>query len=111
MMNTDHAATLRGVKNGATKKITEKAPNVATCDIGGDILHDINNATKGSFYENFPDVVKFLDITRQDFGKSAKKTEKFLDICSQQGLNTNKPRKWCRSRFLSRYDCVKERRK
>ena len=110
MMNTDHASTLRGSKTGAMTKIAEKAPNIATCDIGGDILHDINNLIKKPFYQAFGDVVKILDITRQDLGKSAKKTEKFIGVCSSLGQDTCKPKVWCRSRFLSRYLCVKERR-
>ena len=111
MVNTDHASTLRGHTTGAVARISELAPNVKTCDIGGDILHDINNSTKGAFYKAFPNVVKILDITKNDLGRSSKKTETFLSICSHLGLDTIKPKKWCRSRFLSRYDAVKERRK
>ena len=111
MINSDHAATLRGSRIGAVTKISEIAPNVATCDIGGDFLHDLNNSTKIPFYKTFPDVIKLLDITRQDFNKSAKKEEHFLEICSELGLPTTKPQVWARSRFLARYECVQERRK
>ena len=111
MINSDHAATLRGSKIGAVTKISEKAPNVASCDIGGDILHDLNNTTKAPFYSTFPNVVKLLDITRQEFNKSGKKEEQLLRICHEEGLPTTKPHVWCRSRFLSRFGCVQERRK
>ena len=106
MINSDQASTLRGSKNGAVKKISEHAPNVTSCDIEGDCLHDLNNSTKGPFYETFGDVINILDISRQDLGKSSSKERKFLDICSEQGLPTTKPEKWVRSRFLSRYAVV-----
>ena len=111
MMNSDHASTLRGSQSGAIIRISRKAPNIKTCDIGGDVLHDLNNSCKDSFYKVLPRVVKLLDITSQEFNKSAKKTETFSDICGKHGLSTIKPAKWCRSRFLSRVDCIKERRK
>ena len=50
MMNSDHASTLRGSKSGAITRISKKAPNIKTCDIGGDVLHDLNNSCKDSFY-------------------------------------------------------------
>ena len=88
MINSDHAATLRGSKTGAVTRISDKAPNVSTCDIGGDFLHDLNNATKGSFYSTFPNVLKLLDITRQDFNKSGQKEAEFIRVCQEQGLPT-----------------------
>ena len=33
-----------------------------------------------------------------------------LHKCGKHGFNQNQPKLWCRSRFLSRLDCVKERR-
>ena len=45
MINSDHASTLRGPKTGAVKKISEHAPNITSCDIEGDCLHDLNNST------------------------------------------------------------------
>jgi hypothetical protein len=110
MVNSDHASVLRGVKTGATVRISESAPNVEKCDIGGDVLHDINNATKDAFTRCFPDMTKILNITKEDLGGSATKTEKFQNICSRIGLETTKPKKWCTSRFLSRSACLKERR-
>ena len=110
MVNSDHAATLRGIKTGAVVRISEKAPNLKSTDVGGDILHDINNATKKSFYANFKDIVKILDITRSDLRSSAGKMEDFLLKCGKHGFNQNQPKLWCRSRFLSRLECVKERR-
>ena len=111
MANSDHASTLRGKKTGALKRIGEKAPNIIDCDIGGDILHDLNNSCKEAFYRTFPNLVKFLNITKQDLNKSAKKTEVFTEICAKHGLPTTKPVKWCTSRFLSRKDCLEERSK
>jgi hypothetical protein len=98
-------------KTGAVTRISDKAPNVSTCDIGGDFLHDLNNATKTPFYSTFPNVIKLLDITRQDFNKSGQKEAEFLKVCLEQGLATTKPQVWARSRFLSRFACVQERRK
>ena len=111
MINSDHASVLRGVKTGATVRISEFAPNISSCDIGGDVLHDLNNANKHAFYRSFPNLVKLLDITKEDIGGSATKAETFQNICSKLGLETTKSKKWCRSRFLSRYECLKERRK
>ena len=68
MINSDHGSTLRGSKNGDVVKISEHAPNVTSCDIGGDCLHDLNNATKGLFYATFGDVIKIIYISRQDLG-------------------------------------------
>ena len=65
MINSDHAAVLRGSKTGAVVRIGEKAPNVLTCDIGGDCLHDLNNFTKAPFYATFPSVIKLLDTFKQ----------------------------------------------
>lgn len=111
MINSDHAAVLRGSKTGAVVRIGEKAPNVLSCDIGGDCLHDLNNSTKAPFYATFPSIVKLLDITRQHFNKSCKEEAKKFEVCSEQGLPTTKPQVWVRSRFLSRFASVKERRK
>ena len=111
MANSDHASTLRGCKTGAIKRISEKAPNIIDCDIGGDVLHDLNNSCKEAFYKTFPNLIKLLNITKQDLNKSAKKTEAFTNICSKHGLPTTKPVKWCTSRFLSRKDCLQERSK
>ena len=101
MCNSDHASVLRGVKTGATVRISEFAPNISSCDIGGDVLHDINNATKNAFYRCFPNIVKILNITKEDIGGSASKSETFLNICGKLGLEITKPKKWCSSRFLS----------
>ena len=51
MINSDHASVLRGVKTGATVRISEFAPNISSCDIGGDVLHDLNNANNYAFYK------------------------------------------------------------
>ena len=111
MVNSDHAATMRGSKTSAVTRISDKAPSVSTCDIGGDFLHDLTNSTKTPFYSTFPNVIKLLDITRQDFNKSGQKEAEFLKVCLEQGLATTKPQVWARSRFLSRFAGVQERRK
>ena len=110
-INSDHASTLRGQKTGAIVRIAEKAGKVISTDIGGDILHDINNLTKPCFYETFPSLIKILDISNSDILGSVKKLNSFTAICSNLGLDTSKPKKWLRSRFLSRLECLKERRK
>ena len=74
-------------------------------------MHDLNNSCKEAFYKTFPNLIKLLNITKQDLNKSAKKTEAFTNICSKHGLPTTKPVKWCTSRFLSRKDCLQERSK
>ena len=111
MINSDHASVLRGCNTGAVVRIGEKAPNVLSCDVGGDILHDLNNSTKTPFYSTFPSIIKLLDITRQHFNKSGTEESRFLKVCIEQGLPSTKPQVWVRSRFLSRMASVKERRK
>ena len=38
MVNSDYSSVLIGVKNGATVRISESAPSVEKCGIGGDVL-------------------------------------------------------------------------
>ena len=111
MINSDHTSTLRGHETGAVVRIAKKAPKIPKTDIGGDILHDINNLIKPCFYKTFPSLVKILEITNTDIRGSAKKLQCFTDICNKLGLDTTKPKKWATSRFLSRVQCLKERRK
>ena len=99
------------METGATVRISEFAPNISSCDIGGDVLHDINNATKDAFYKCFPNMVKIFNITKEDIGGFATKAEIFQNICSRLGLETTKSKKWYSSRFLSRYEYLIERRK
>ena len=68
MANSDHASTLRGSKTEAIKFIAEKDPNILDCDIGGDVLHDLNNACIDAIYKTFS-FVKLLNITKQDLNK------------------------------------------
>ena len=111
MVNSDHASTLRGHETGAVVRIAKKSPNILKTDIGGDILHDLNNLTKPCFIKSFKPLVKILEITNTDIRGSAQKLQCFTEICSKLGLDTSKPKRWASSRFLSRVQCLKERRK
>ena len=51
------------------KRLSEKAPNIR-----GDVLHDLNNSRKDAFYKTFPNLVRLLNITKQDLNKASKKT-------------------------------------
>ena len=73
MLHTDSSSVNRGVRNGVLKRISKEVPTVISCDIGGDGLHHIHNASKMPCKKVFPDVVRFLSNIKYELKASPKK--------------------------------------
>ena len=109
MANTDSSSVMRGKKAGAIKLLSKTAPQVLQCDIGGDGLHHVHNAEKSAFKEVFPEVIKFLDNVKYDITCSPAKLETYLECCEKVGDRKTMPVLYCISRFLDRYEAVRDR--
>ena len=109
MANTDSSSVMRGKKAGAVKLLSKTAPQVLQCDIGGDGLHHVHNAEKSAFKEVFPEVIKFVDNVKYDITCSPAKLETYLECCEKVGDRKTMPVSYCISRFLDRYEAVRDR--
>ena len=109
MAHTDSSSVMRGKRAGALKLISNVAPQVLKCDIGGDGLHHVHNAEKKAFKNVFPFVIKFIDNVKYDIGCSPGKLEDYLKFCDVVGDRRTIPVSYCTSRFLDRFEAVRDR--
>ena len=106
MIHSDSSSILRGKKAGAIKKISEEAPHILCCDIGGDGLHHVHNAEKKAFVAVYSDVVKVLTYLKYDIRASPAKIEDYINSCKVAEEKETKPVSFCISRWLDKYEAV-----
>ena len=109
MAHTDSSSVMRGKRAGALKLISNVAPQVLKCDVGGDGLHHVHNAEKKAFKNVFPFVIKFVDNVKYDIGYSPGKLEDYLKMCDIVGDRRTIPVSYCTFRFLDRFEAVRDR--